>query len=110
MTKVSNRFLLVRLASRATRALHKPNSRIQETMNGVFVRFGHANPTARVLDTDTVQLFDRAALAEPHSHCTALMHWCLSSWVGLIPPLLQNISLPTNAPMSHRTDGRGESC
>ena len=38
MTKVSNRFLLVRLASKATRALHRPNSRIQETMNDVFVR------------------------------------------------------------------------
>jgi hypothetical protein len=61
MTQVSNRFLLVRLASRATRALHRPNSRIQETMNDVFVRFSHANPRARVLDTDTVQLFDRAA-------------------------------------------------
>jgi hypothetical protein len=61
MTQVSNRFLLVRLASTATRALHRPNSRIQETMNDVFVRFSHANPIARVQDTDTVQLFDRAA-------------------------------------------------
>jgi hypothetical protein len=61
MTQVSNHFLLVRLASRATRALHRPNSRIQETMNDVFVRFSPANPTARLLDTETVQLFDRAA-------------------------------------------------
>jgi hypothetical protein len=61
MTQVSNRFLLVRLASTATRALHRPNSRIQETMNNVFVRFSHANPIARVQNTDTVQLFDRAA-------------------------------------------------
>jgi hypothetical protein len=61
MTQVSNRFLLVTLASTATRALHRPNSRIQETMNDVFVRFSHANPIALVLDPDTVQLFDRAA-------------------------------------------------
>jgi hypothetical protein len=61
MTQVSHRFLLVRLASRAARALHRPNSRIQETMSDVFVRFSHANPIARLLDTDTAQLFDRAA-------------------------------------------------
>jgi hypothetical protein len=61
ITQVPNRFLLVKLASRATRALHRPNSRIQETMNDVFVRCSHANPIARVLDTDTVQSFDRAA-------------------------------------------------
>jgi hypothetical protein len=30
-------------------------------MNDVFVRFSHANSIARVLDTDTVQLLDRAA-------------------------------------------------
>jgi hypothetical protein len=30
-------------------------------MNDVFVRFSHANPRARVMDTDTVQFFDRAA-------------------------------------------------
>jgi hypothetical protein len=60
MTQVSNRFLLVRLASRATRALHRPNSHIQATTNDVFVRLSHANPIARVQDTETVQLFDRA--------------------------------------------------
>jgi hypothetical protein len=61
ITQVPNRFLLVKLASRATRALHRPNSRIQETMNDVLVRFSYANPMARVLDADTVQSFDRAA-------------------------------------------------
>lgn len=61
MTQVPNRFLLVRLASRATRALHRPNSRIQETMNDVFVRIIHANPITTVLDSGTVQLLDRAA-------------------------------------------------
>jgi hypothetical protein len=30
-------------------------------MNDVFVRFSQANPIARVQNTDTVQLFDRAA-------------------------------------------------
>lgn len=60
-THVPNRFLLVKLASKTTRALHRPNSRIQETINDVLVRCSHANPIASVLDTDIVQLFDRAA-------------------------------------------------
>jgi hypothetical protein len=55
ITQVPNRFLLVKLASKATRALHRPNSRGQDTMNDVFVRVSHANPIARVLHTETVQ-------------------------------------------------------
>jgi hypothetical protein len=61
MTQVPNRLLLVKLASRATRILHRPNSRIQETMNDVFERFGHANPTACVPNTENVQSLHRAA-------------------------------------------------
>jgi hypothetical protein len=61
ITQVPNRFLLVKLASEATRALHRPNNRIQETMNDVFVRISHASPIARVLHTDTIQFLDRAA-------------------------------------------------
>jgi hypothetical protein len=61
ITRVPNRFLLVNLASKATRALHRPNSRVQETMNEVFIRVCHAYPIARVLHTETVQWFDRAA-------------------------------------------------
>jgi hypothetical protein len=61
MTQVPNRLLLVKLASRATRILHRPNSRIQETMNDVFERFSHANPTAFVPNTENVQSLHRAA-------------------------------------------------
>jgi hypothetical protein len=61
MTHVSNRFLLTILAARATRKLHKPNTRVQETVNDVLARFRHANPTAPVLDTGKVQPFRRAA-------------------------------------------------
>jgi hypothetical protein len=43
---VSNRFLLTQLAAKATRKLHRPNTRIQETMNEVFLRFSQANPIA----------------------------------------------------------------
>jgi hypothetical protein len=45
---ISNRFLLSKLAAKATRKFHRPNTRIQETMNDVFVRFGRANPIAVV--------------------------------------------------------------
>jgi hypothetical protein len=39
MAHVSNRFLLTKLASKATRKFHRPNTRIQDTMNDVFVHF-----------------------------------------------------------------------
>jgi hypothetical protein len=45
-TYVSNRFLLTRLASKAVRKLHKPNTRMEDTTNDVFVRFSHSNPLA----------------------------------------------------------------
>jgi hypothetical protein len=44
MAHVSNRFLLTRLASTATRKLHRPNTRIQETMNEVLARFSRVSP------------------------------------------------------------------
>jgi hypothetical protein len=46
MAHVSNRFLLTRLAAQATRKLHRPNTRIQETMNDVLIRFSQENPMA----------------------------------------------------------------
>jgi hypothetical protein len=48
MAHISNRFLLTKLASKATRKLHKPNTRIQDTANDVFVRFSRASPIATV--------------------------------------------------------------
>ncbi len=46
LAHVSNRYQLCQLASKATRKLHKPNSRLQETTNEVLVRFRHTNPTS----------------------------------------------------------------
>jgi hypothetical protein len=43
---VTNRYQLVRLLSIATRALHRPGARIQDTMNDALARFGQANPIA----------------------------------------------------------------
>ena len=44
LTHVSNRYQLCQLASKATRKLHKPNSRLQDTTNDVLFRFRKANP------------------------------------------------------------------
>ena len=44
--QVSNRYLLCQLAAHATRKLHKPNDRIQDTVNDVLTHFRKANPIA----------------------------------------------------------------
>ena len=41
---VSNRYQLCQLASKATRKLHKPNTRLQDTTNEVLGRFHTENP------------------------------------------------------------------
>lgn len=46
MTYVSNRYLLTKLASKATRKLHRPNTRIEDTANDALERFTRANPLA----------------------------------------------------------------
>ena len=42
----SNRYLLTRLIAKATRKLHRPNTRVQDTMNDVFEWFGCSKPGA----------------------------------------------------------------
>jgi hypothetical protein len=44
LSHVSNRYQLCQLASKATRKLHKPNSRLQDTTNEVLTRFRSTNP------------------------------------------------------------------
>lgn len=46
LTHVSNRYQLCQLASKATRKLHKPNTRVQDTTNEVMVRFRYQNPVS----------------------------------------------------------------
>jgi len=46
LSRVSNRYQLCQLASKATRKLHKPNTRLQDTTNEVLVRFHNTNPGA----------------------------------------------------------------
>jgi hypothetical protein len=44
LSHVSNRYQLCQLASKATRKLHKPNTRVQDTANEVLARFHTVNP------------------------------------------------------------------
>jgi hypothetical protein len=44
LSHVSNRYQLCQLASKATRKLHKPNTRLQDTANEVLARFHTADP------------------------------------------------------------------
>ncbi|MGA2906604.1 MAG: DNA-directed RNA polymerase subunit omega [Terracidiphilus sp.] len=46
LSHVSNRYQLCTLASKATRKLHKPNTRLQDTTNEVLCRFEVASPEA----------------------------------------------------------------
>jgi hypothetical protein len=53
---VRNRYLLCQLISKATRKFHKPNTRVQETMNDVLVRVGQAGETDAVIETAAVHM------------------------------------------------------
>jgi hypothetical protein len=46
LAHVENRYQLCQLASKATRKLHKPNTRLQDTTNDVLLRFHDASPVA----------------------------------------------------------------
>jgi hypothetical protein len=53
---VRNRYLLCQLISKATRKFHKPNTRVQETMNDVLVRVGKAQEAETVIEVATVKV------------------------------------------------------
>ncbi|HZS27873.1 MAG TPA: DNA-directed RNA polymerase subunit omega [Candidatus Angelobacter sp.] len=55
---VRNRYLLCQLLSKATRKFHRPNTRVQDTMNEVLVRVGKA-------ETNTVIEVATMPVAEP---------------------------------------------
>ena len=49
LAHLENRYQLCQLASKATRKLHKPNTRLQDTTNEVLVRFHDTNPASEKL-------------------------------------------------------------
>jgi hypothetical protein len=64
LSHVSNRYQLCQLASKATRKLHKPNTRLQDTTNEVLGRFQTTNPGAGLpVDTHTAEPQERRRAA-----------------------------------------------
>ncbi len=63
LTHVTNRYELCQLASKATRKLHKPNTRLQDTTNEVLDRFKDTIPMNEADDTvvKKVELQERRA-------------------------------------------------
>ncbi len=58
---VRNRYLLCQLISKATRKFHKPNTRVQETMNDVLVRVGKAAEPTSVIELPHPQVAEPPA-------------------------------------------------
>jgi hypothetical protein len=52
LTHVNNRYKLCQLASKATRKLHKPNTRLQDTTNEVLDRFKDTVPMNEITDPE----------------------------------------------------------
>ncbi len=63
LSHVSNRYQLCQLASKATRKLHKPNTRLQDTTNEVLGRFRTADPGAPAREVPVAQLIERRRAA-----------------------------------------------
>jgi hypothetical protein len=67
MRYVPNRFLLIRIASKAIRSFHRSNTRIQDTANEVFERFTRGNPLADASYAGNLQSFPCAAQEKTRS-------------------------------------------
>ena len=58
---LKNRYMLCQLASKATRKFHKPNTRIQETMNEVLQRIASSNRQEVVTEPESAAEGQRRA-------------------------------------------------
>jgi hypothetical protein len=56
-----NRYMLCQLASKTTRRFHKPNTRIQETMNEVLNRIASSEREAVLTEPEAAEAQRRAA-------------------------------------------------
>ena len=61
LARESNRFLLCRAVARATRKLHRPNTRVQETMNNAFERLGGSSQTVAAAVPEPASVQQRRA-------------------------------------------------
>ena len=55
LAHLENRYQLCQLASKATRRLHKPSTRLQDTTNEVLTRFHETNPASEKLITEVAK-------------------------------------------------------
>ena len=63
LSQVQNRYQLCQLASKATRKLHKPNTRLQDTTNEVLNRFQQTSPEAETAEETVPQPVERRRAA-----------------------------------------------
>jgi hypothetical protein len=63
LTHVTNRYELCQLASKATRKLHKPNTRLQDTTNEVLDRFKDTIPMDLAAAESTVDSIEERRAA-----------------------------------------------
>ena len=63
LTHVENRYQLCQLASKATRKLHKPNTRLQDTTNEVLDRFKDTVPMDDAVEPRVEKVYVDAASA-----------------------------------------------
>jgi hypothetical protein len=63
LSHVSNRYQLCQLASKATRKLHKPNTRLQDTTNEVLGRFRTSDPAQSAAEETAAQPVERRRAA-----------------------------------------------
>ena len=61
LTHVTNRYQLCQLAAKATRKLHKPNTRLQDTTNEVLDRFKDTVP----MDEQNLPPVEKILLDDP---------------------------------------------
>jgi len=63
LSPVKNRYMLCQLVSKATRKFHRPQTRVQDTMNQIFNQFGQANTTEKVMAMPAVSTSARRKAA-----------------------------------------------
>jgi len=59
--KVPNRYLLCQVASKATRKFHRPNTRVQDTMNQILEKFGQVEVQGLVSAPPALARLERQA-------------------------------------------------
>ena len=71
MADVPNRFLLTKVVAKATRQMHVPGSRIQNTTNDILARFGRSNPLEGLQPIDQPTIRVRTSKPDPIITCLA---------------------------------------